>query len=288
MLAFYASHLFQFRLLWGVHGIIPFPLFLAGIQHHSFSLYRFASSDWIGYCIFALGFFVTLAYTVGYKTRIFSILFYIFTWSIYTRNPDLLDGGDNLLYLMTFYMIFVDSGAHFSLDAIRRRTREAITNRPIASLFHNFGVLAIMVQLCLLYLTSAFYKIQGHMWQDGTAIYYVLRTTEFNLTSIGRVLFHNAFLVTSLTYMTVLFQMAWPWLVWNRYARPFVAIGAICLHLSIAYFMGLYWFSFVMISAELAIFSDRDYFLFVARSKNMVNRLRESLGIRNAEKYSTN
>jgi hypothetical protein len=38
-----------------------------------------------------------------------------------------------------------------------------------------------------------------------------------------------------------------------------MVIGAIAMHISIAYFMGLTWFSFVMISAEAIVFSDEEY-----------------------------
>ena len=277
MLAFYAMHAFEFRLIWGVHGIIPYGFFSAEmVQQRALSLFLIGASDTLGYAIFVAGILVTFAYTIGYKTRVTAVLFYIFTWSIGRRDFYILNGGDNLLYILAFYMMFVDAGAYFSLDAARRRP-EPEDARPFEALFHNFGVLAIMIQLCLLYFTSALYKLQGHMWYDGTAIYYVLRTAEFNLTPLGGWLYHNAFLVTALTYMTLVFQSAWPWLVWNRYARPFLAIGAIGLHLSIAYFMGLYWFSFVMIAAEFAIFSDRDYRWLGGRATDLRDALRRRL-----------
>ncbi len=44
----------------------------------------------------------------------------------------------------------------------------------------------------------------------------------------------------------------------RRFKLP-VALGALLLHSSIGYFMGLTWFSMVMIGAETIMFSDHDY-----------------------------
>ena len=42
----------------------------------------------------------------------------------------------------------------------------------IANLVHNTALLVIMVEVCFIYATAGWYKIQGSRWQDGTAVYY--------------------------------------------------------------------------------------------------------------------
>lgn len=257
-LDFYVRHIAQRGFLWGANGVVPFSTFLE-IMHRqrNFSLYMLSPAPAYELTVFALGIVVAIAFTLGYKTRISAVLFYAFTWSIYSRNPFILDGGDNLLFLLAFYMMFADCGAYFSIDAARRSPDER--PGPLPALVHNFAVLAIITQLCLLYFTSGFYKIQGHMWQDGTAIYYILRASEFNLSPKAHFFYDNDAVVTLLTWSTMVFQIAWPFLIWNRKARPVIAAGAFLLHTMIGYFMGLMWFSAVMISAELMIFDDEDY-----------------------------
>jgi predicted DCC family thiol-disulfide oxidoreductase YuxK len=225
----------------------------------NFSLYMLSSSHVYEVAVFYTGFLVTIAYTLGYRTRIASVLFWLFTYSLFQRNPFLLDGGDNLLYLLAFYMMFTDCGAHFSLDA--RAGRVGSTNEFVA-LIHNFGVLAVLAQITLLYFTSAFYKIQGKMWQDGTAIYYILRSVEFRLSPLAYHFYRSDVIVTLLTWSTMIFQMSWPFLIWNRRTKLIMALGALSLHTMIAYFMGLVWFSAVMITAELMIFTDSEYWRF--------------------------
>jgi antimicrobial peptide system SdpB family protein len=274
VLDFHLRHIAQRAFLWGAHGVLPHDSFVAIMrQTRNFSVYMLSPSRAFEVAAFSLGILVTIAFILGYRTRISSILFYVFTWSLYSRNPLILDGGDNLLFLLAFYMMFADCGAYFSIDAGRRP--EGYRPNRYRALLHNFAVAAIVTQLCLLYFTSAFFKMQGHMWQDGTAIYYVLRAAEFNLSPITHYLYDNAAVVTLLTWSTMIFQMAWPFLIWSRRARPVLAVGAIALHSMIGFFMGLVWFSAVMVSAELMIFDDLDYLRFggwLAKGKAALSR----------------
>jgi len=258
VLTYYAQHVAQRAFLWGDNGMVPFSAFdLMMRSQHSLSLYMLSPSPFYEALIFYLGFIVTIAFTLGYRTRIFSILFYIFTWSLFERNGWLLDGGDNLLYLVAFFLMFTYCGEYFSLDAWMGHTSNHGKNKLLA-MIHNYGVLAIITQLSLLYFTSAFYKIQGKMWQNGTAIYYILNVNEFRLSGFAHHFYDSGIVVTLLTWCTIVFQMAWPFLIWNRRLKPLVFLGALSLHSMIGYFMGLVWFSAVMLTSELIIFSDSE------------------------------
>jgi uncharacterized membrane protein YphA (DoxX/SURF4 family) len=270
-LLFYVQHWVQRGFLWGNNGVISFDSY----KHYmndlgAFSLYLISPSHTFENFLFLAGIIVCLMFILGFKTRIASVLYFVFTFSVYSRNPYALDGGDNLLCLTAIYMMFTDCGAYFSIDAIRSRARQE-EDSPLIALIHNCGLLAIVIQLSLLYFTSAFYKIQGHMWQDGTALYYILRNSEFNLSPSAHIFYSNDIVVTLLTWWSMLFQMAWPFVIWQKRLRPFVALSALVLHGMIAYFMGILWFSMVMVSVELIIFDDadflryRDFVLFALR-----------------------
>jgi hypothetical protein len=258
ILTYYAQHVAQRTFLWGNNGVVPFRAFYLTMRaQHNFSLFMLSPSPVYQTVLFYLGFLVTIAFTLGYRTRISAILFYVFTWSLYQRNYWLLDGGDNLLYLLSFFLMFTYCGEFFSLDAWAGRTANHAENKFLA-MVHNYGVLAIIIQISLLYLTSAFYKIQGKMWQNGTAIYYILNVNEFHLSTFAHHFYNSGTVVTLLTWSTVIFQVAWPFLIWNRRLKVFVFLGAVSLHTMIGYFMGLVWFSAVMLTSEMIIFSDKE------------------------------
>jgi hypothetical protein len=276
LLAYYLQHILQREYLWGDAGVVPFSLFQQIMQfRHGFSLYLLSSSSSYQTAVFYGGLVVTIAFTLGYQLRISSILFYVFTWSLFERNIFLLTGGDNFIYLAAFFLMFSDCGAHFSLDAISTRGRTE--PRPFAAMVHNYAVLAIIVQLSLVYLTSAIYKLSGPLWQDGTAVYYVLRLSEFNLSPLARHMYGSETVVKLATWGTVIFELSWPFLIWNRRTKPVAAIGAVLMHAMIGYFMGLVWFSFVFISAQVVIFKDSELIGYAARGREMAGAIRASL-----------
>lgn len=264
-LSYYLIHYGDRHFLFGPDGVWPWSNFHETLRESgSFSLYALSRADLWFELLFHAGIVVSLLVVVGFRTRAAVVVHYVLTWSIYQRNPTLLDGGDNLLYLVVLYLVAVDCGAHFSIDAARRRRRgvddglRGLRYR-VGSLLHHAGVAAIAVQVCVLYLTSGLYKVQGQKWQDGTALYYILRVPEFTWPGWSERVYMNAFLVTVLTYATVLFQLSFPFLLLNRYTRLAAVAGGLFFHVGIALFMGLAAFSATMISVELLLLSDQDY-----------------------------
>ena len=252
------SHLKEWRYLWGNDGVLPFATF-RDFSHmrHALSLYTLSSSNRYEYVVFGLGLIVTSLYLVGWKTRITSVLFYVFTWSLYQRNPFVLDGGDNLLYLFAFFLMFVQSDWYLAVD--QRQPKEG---SYLPAIVHNFAIAAMVLQLMVLYASSGIAKATGPLWQNGTALYYVLQTDEFNMSHWSSLIWRSTPLVTALTYSTILYQVSWPFLIWYRSTKFAMVVGAFMMHVAIAFFMGLTWFSLIMIGAEAIIFADEDVLFY--------------------------
>jgi Vitamin K-dependent gamma-carboxylase len=258
----YLSNLAQREYIWGPNGIIPITLSRTGLtQVNQFSLYNLSSSDTYFNIIYFAGIVVTILYIFGAYPRILNILMYIFTYSLYNRNWMLLDGGNNILILELFYMMFVQTGAFFGIQArsIREKMERSRPSRWFVAMFHNMGVITIMLQVCLMYFISFIYKAHGNEWYSGTAIYYVLRVDEFRLPGVNELIYRNPLLVTTITYLTLLFQGSYPFLIWNKRTKFFMLFGAICFHLGIAIVMGLAWFSLSILSVDVIFINDTMY-----------------------------
>lgn len=270
---YYLQRTGQAMYLWGPNGVVPHRLFLQILAvRHDWSLYAFTPNQSTESLMLCAGALVTLAFTIGLCTRVSTVLFYIFTWSLFSRNPLLLDGGDNLLYLLAFYLMFTDCGRRLSVDnalGLRRATS------PFIALFHQIGVCAMVAQVALLYFTSGMYKIQGHTWQSGTAIYYVLRSNEFALDSWTHYIYNSAWLGPLLSYGTFIFQIAFPFLIFHKRLKWLVIPIAISFHIGIAWTMGLMSFSLNMLAAEALFLTDDDYRMLFCRVRALVSRPRE-------------
>ena len=66
--------------------------------------------------LFAINLIFAFLLLVGYRTRISTILLFIFTVSLHARNPLILNGGDDILRLFLFWSIFLPLGAVWSVD----------------------------------------------------------------------------------------------------------------------------------------------------------------------------
>jgi antimicrobial peptide system SdpB family protein len=230
--------------------------------------------------IFHLGILCTLLFTLGWRTRFITPLTWMFTWSVQQRNPMILDGGDNLMILVLVYLMVVDTGRYLAIDSAARRGGNRGDRLPyrIGTLLHNAGLAAIVLQVVVVYWASGMYKVQGELWQNGTALYYIMRVSEFTWPGWSELVWRNGLLVGLLTHATVLFQVAFPLLLLRRETRVLAVLGGIALHGGIAVFMGLISFSAVMISTELVLISDRRYHQIVRMARRASERVRRAAG----------
>ncbi|EST27138.1 hypothetical protein N566_23550 [Streptomycetaceae bacterium MP113-05] len=122
----------------------------------------------------------------------------------------------------------------------------------LANLVHNGALLVIVAEVCLVYATAGWYKIQGSRWQDGTAVYYPLRLDYFApWPEVNDVLAASGLVIMAMTYGTVLVQVAFPFTLFHRKVKNVLLALMIGEHLSIAVLMGLPFFSMAMIAADM-------------------------------------
>jgi hypothetical protein len=185
----------------------------------------------------------------------------------------LWDGGDNVMQLVFIYGIFANLGAHFSLDA--RRLVGRPPPPPWLAMFHNAAMIAFGAQISLVYMAAGLYKVQGETWRQGTAVYYSFRGGQFIWPGVSESLYQNAWITTAVSYSTVFFQLSFPYLmIMNRHTRTAAVCIGVMFHVGIALFLGLFSFSFFMMSVDLALIGDEEYralFRFLRRSAGLAH-----------------
>ncbi|SFX35778.1 Predicted thiol-disulfide oxidoreductase YuxK, DCC family [Thermoactinomyces sp. DSM 45891] len=267
ILYMYCMQYQQRHILWGPNGIIDFPDFVKETFYTgSFSLYQLSSSSLYFEVIFHLGILIALLFTLGYRGRIISILNFVFVWSLFARNGIISDGGDNIIRILLLYLLFADTTSHFSVDAYyrRRRGNKGVVTKStheisLRNLLHNLAVLACVVQVSLLYLTSGLHKAMGDLWQKGTALYYILQVDEYSHPFFREIITSSETLLVVGAYFAVLVQIAFPFLLFNRYTKYLAMAGVIGMHFGIFVVMGLFSFSFTMIANHLLFLKDSEY-----------------------------
>ncbi|MFF8536404.1 hypothetical protein ACF07B_31330 [Streptomyces sp. NPDC015532] len=278
-LMFYVSQYADRDYLFGPDAVLPWREFVEQVHGNgSFSLYTWSSSEAWFQLVFHLGLITALMVTLGIGGRAGLALHWVFLWSLYERQPVLLDGGDNLAYLVLPMLLATRCYDRFSFSSgrVERLGRRLPTQvRSLATPLHNLGVVAIASQMCLVYVVSGLYKVQGQMWQDGTALFYVLRVPEFTFPGVSNLIYHNDFMVVAGTYTTVMFLVYFPLGVLVPALRPWAAAMSIGFHVAIGLCMGLTGFALTMIACDL-VFLDRE----LGRAVSTVSKLAARLGRR--------
>ncbi|MFD4529272.1 HTTM domain-containing protein [Streptomyces sp. NPDC058470] len=224
---------------------------------------------------YALALVTSVLFLLGWRTRAVSVLFAVVVASFHARAIFMTDGGDNLILLMAVYLVFTASGRRWSLDARRARLRasEGKARRPVGqgaaelrhsrhmltAVLHNCGMFVIAAQVCFLYGSAGLYKVQGGSWGNGTALHYILNLDLFRpWPALSLMADEHDLLITLACYLTVLLQVAFPFVLFGRLKYPVLTM-LLGMHLGIAVLMGLPLFSGAMIIADAVFLPDRFY-----------------------------
>ncbi|MEU7034945.1 HTTM domain-containing protein [Streptomyces sp. NPDC046237] len=226
---------------------------------------------------YVLALVTSALFTLGWRTRVMSVLFAVVVTSFHARAIFMTDGGDNLVLLMSLYLVLTACGRRWSLDARRERLRAARAGNatdPVKSLsaqqlrdaritlttvVHNCAMFVIAAQVCFLYGSAGLYKVQGPTWGGGTALHYALNLELFQpWPALSHLVDEYPMVIAIVGYVTVLLQVAFPFVLFGRLKYPVLAV-LLGMHVGIAVLMGLPLFSGAMIVADAVFLPDRFY-----------------------------
>jgi uncharacterized membrane protein YphA (DoxX/SURF4 family) len=229
---------------------------------------------------FDLAYLVTILFgillMVGLYTRPMTIMTLFLWMSLYVANPFVGSGGDAVLRMVMLYLCFTDAGQRWSVDARLRTRRGAV--RPLmpdwfSTTVHNLAMILIIHQVVMVYVASAFWKVQSDVWRNGTAVYYPLQTDAYSpWHDLLHPLYANSLVISGATYSAIVVQMFFPVLLLYRPTRFLALIAITGMHLGIGIFMGILYFSLVMIAVDMILVSDKSW----NRAEKMVKMWRRS------------
>lgn len=180
-------------------------------------------------------------------------------------------------WLAAFAAVWVVLGLWWTVERHEPEGEGRAVLDVLANLLHNAGMLVIMAEVCLIYATAGWYKIQGSRWQDGTALYYPLRLDYFTpWPALSGVLAGSGVLVMLLSYGTVAVQVAFPFTLFNRRIKNVLLAAMMLEHAGIAVLLGLPFFSMAMIAAD-AVFLPTGFLVWLGAGAS--GRVGRGLGL---------
>jgi hypothetical protein len=189
-----------------------------------------------------------LALALGVCTRLAAFLAWSLHLSLMASAVASFYGVDQLANTFLFYLLIFPSGRAWTLAAPRRSGTVAV------------GALRVMqFHLCVIYFAAGFWKAMGRQWWNGEAIWQAVSQPAFRTCDLSWLAGHS-WVAMLAGWSTLVIELGYAFLVWPRRTRTAWCIATIGLHLGMALFMGLVFFSSVMalLTACLFLVSEED------------------------------
>lgn len=230
-----------------------------------FSLFnRIAANDFAFTTAYVALIVLAVLFIVGWRFRIVLPVFFIGWVSFIEMNDGVGDQSDNMQRIALILLLFADPAARWSFDARRRRRGDwfAADSSPryIGTVLHNLALVALVAQVCFVYVSGGLFKAQGEPWAGGWAVYDPIHTMRFGtwpvlsdlMTAWGPA-------VAIASWGSILLQIGFPLLLLTRPTRLFGLAGILGFHVAIGVVMGLPWFSLTMIAIDAIFIRDRSW-----------------------------
>lgn len=244
-------HLPIARIFYSDEGILPrYALFDGIARQQRFSLMDAISHEWMAHVFFGFWIIVILALLVGWQTRWMTILNFLLILSVHERNTQLLTGADTLMRVLSFWLMFLPAGLYYSVDALRQK-------EPVRMGF-ALPLRLIQWQLAIVYISTAFLKLYGTAWQEGTVLFYISQMQTV-LLPVGQLLaLLPEWALKAGTYFAFGAEILIPIYLLMPFWQPagrMVAFALACLlHGGIALVLAIPDFSWVILTAFLVFF----------------------------------
>ena len=247
------------------------------------------SHIWTAPSLFLL---VLLLFTVGFATRITSVLAMLGAISYIWRAQTSLFGMDAIVVVLLFYLVIAPCGAALSIDRWlevrreRKRLRDPNAVLPLLPLSSaTFATRLMQINFCFIYMASGTSKLLGAAWWNGTALWACYANYSFAPMRVPLYMDFLVFLcqhrwlweivMSGGALFTLFMELSFAFLVWNKRLRWLMITGSVLLHTGIGLFMGLVTFSLLMLCLVLAFVPPEAARLLLGRVVANCRRIRQ-------------
>jgi hypothetical protein len=187
-----------------------------------------------------------LSLALGFCARLSAFVAWGLHISLVTSGVASFYGVDQLATTFLFYLFLFPSGRAWTFAA-----------RPVSSRVDEtipVGCLRVMqFHLCVIYLAAGLDKAMGRQWWNGEAIWQTVSQPVFSTFDLSWLARHS-WIPMCAGWTTLAVEIGYVFFVWPRRTRKVWCIATIGLHLGIGLFMGLLFFSSVMILLTVCLF----------------------------------
>jgi len=224
--------------LYSVEYSIIFQRELSAVTINSLvNLLAFEQLKNVYWWFFSLQVLFSVLGVFGYFTRISTMVVWFTTINLQNRIYSSNTGGDLLLNILLFFLIFISDG----------RKLKNVELEKIKNSIDYFFINLCKFQLIIVYFISALYKVTCNEWLDGTAIARILFVNEYSLPIISNAACNCSMLFKIITWFILAYQILFPFVLIKSNKVSYLLFIGVFVHAGIALFIGLFNFSLIMI-----------------------------------------
>lgn len=244
--------------LWGPYGLQSVSTMAKNYSFPILSIFQYLNlTPELLIFLVSLQILSLIFFTIGYKTRLSSILSFILMVSFHQRNINILSSSDLLMRILFMYMVFAPAANAYSIDSWLAK----IKGSPLKREYASWTLRLIQIQIAVVYVSTVIAKAKGITWLDGSAVYYATRLEDFTRFSVPLVLDWKWSLAL-ITWSTLIVELALGTLIFvDEFRKPLIVLGLV-FHLGIEYMMSIPTFEWLMIICLMAMFKIEDYRVF--------------------------
>jgi vitamin K-dependent gamma-carboxylase-like protein len=248
-------------------SIVPNIFTLAKFFGYTTTTIGYTSAIIVLIKVFSVTYIIALiSLILGFFTRISAALATFLHLVLLNSIVLYVYGVDYFCSILLFYCILFPVGKLVSADAMMFKNRKV--NRPFA----NYCLLLIQTHISFSYFIGGFDKSLGINWWNGESVWKAIHLIETPQTiNVDFLAKTHVFVIIG--WVTIMIELFYALFMNIKKTRRFWLFLVVGMHLSIALFLGLYFFSTFMIILNISIFylpySEYDFsFTPVKKYKN--------------------
>jgi hypothetical protein len=190
---------------------------------------------------------LTLSYFDKFQQTL-SVVIWFLTVNLINRASIIFTGGEVLVKLLLFLMIFIQ---------VPKKEYKAEFNRMLRNVLNNVFFVACQIQVIFVYIFSSWFKLLDPNWFNGDAIYYISQIDSYSNSFLTNLMKNHSWVSKTATILALIYQSLFPILIWFKKIKPVYLLIGVIFHLFIAFGMGIFSFGMIMISCYLLFYTPK-------------------------------
>ncbi len=212
--------------------------------------------------LFGISYLAAFFFLIGYKTKWSAITSWVLLVSLQSRNPMILQGGDELLKMLLLWAAFLPMDSFYSVTSPKGNRL-----RPHFSM----ASVGFATQIIIVYVFAGLFKLAERHWLSGEALFLAFGSVDIN-SHLSRQLLSFHSLLQFSNHLTLFFEIFFPFLFWmpwkNHYWRLLLVFSYIAFHINVFLTFNVGIFVTVPIAAWLAFLPPGFWHSFVGNKLN--------------------